>query len=283
MECRRGERHGKLFWCAFIKKKLMETRQLNLWNDSEESDNAIYNKLDLKFLLEPPQWSVRGKLSIDALAPLSMVSSMPGKYYRSQPEPTDEMLYGMIENAFGWHISVNERKALEGKLKRKFGELNKTGVGFVSLLQFHLRFSMSVIPSLLHYDDYWSQQLRGSRFTTGSREHDSRLIPLLNAAKDDERDIEIKETAGHRKDEEVINDFQNGERIHINALRSYFPQYYVSPTPREYVIPQGKYTFVIETNERLAEMLAKSIENPAAPLYLGSNDGWVEAEWEVLT
>lgn len=240
-------------------------------------------KLDLGVLLEPPNFSVRGKLTIEALAPLSMVSRMPGKYYRSQPEPTAEMLYGMLENALGWHISVKERKALGGKLKRKFGELNKTGVGFVSLLQFHLRFSISVIPSLLHYDDYWSQQLRGSRFTTGSREHDSLLIPLLNAAKDENRDIKIEERAGHRKDVEVIKDFQNGERIHIEALRSFFPQYYVSPTPREYVIPRGKYIFVFETNEKLSEMLTKAIETPAAPLYLGSNDGWIEAELEVLT
>ena len=57
--------------------------------------------LNLDFLLEPPVFSARGKLTIEALAPLSMVSSMPGKYYRSQPEPTDAMLYGMLENALG--------------------------------------------------------------------------------------------------------------------------------------------------------------------------------------
>ena len=262
-------------------KFIME--QQTLFNFIDEEKESFFDTLNLNFLLENPSFNVRGKLLIEALAPLSMVSSMPGKYYRSQPAPTNEMLYGMIENALGWHISVNERKTLEGKLRRKFGELNKTGVGFVSFLQFHLRFSVSVIPSLVHYDDYWSQHLRGSRFTTGSREHDLRLIPLLNATKDENSDIKIEERARHRRDEEVINDFQNGERIHIEALRSYFPQYYVSPTPREYVIPQGKYVFVVETNEKLAEMLAKAVENPAAPLYLGSNDGWVEAEWEVLT
>jgi hypothetical protein len=52
--------------------------------------------LDLSFLLQPPDFSARAMLTVDALAPLSMVTSMPGKYYRSQPEPTDAMLYGLL-------------------------------------------------------------------------------------------------------------------------------------------------------------------------------------------
>lgn len=238
--------------------------------------------LNLNFLLEPPDFSVRGKLTIEALAPLSMVASLPGKYYRSQPEPTEAMLYGMLENALGWHISAKERKDLSSNLKQKCGEPEKTGVGFISLLQFHLRFTTKFLPPLLHYDDYWSQHQKGSRFTTGSRNHDSRLIALLNAEKIDANDIEIKEAASHRKDSSVAFDFQSGERIHIDALRYYFPQYYISPTPRGYVLPQGVYQFVAETSTQISELIVGALENLAAPLYLGSNDGWVEANWEVF-
>jgi CRISPR-associated protein Cas5 len=239
-------------------------------------------ELNLDFLLEQPNFSVRGKLTIDALAPLSMVASLPGKYYRSQPEPTDAMLYGMLENTLGWHISTNERKDLGRKLNSRFAaELKKTGVGFVSLLQFHLRFTAKCLPPLLHYDDYWSQHQKGSRFTTGSRNHDARLIALLNATKDEANDIKIEERAGFRRDEEVIANFQNGERIHIEALRDYFPQYYISPKLREYVLPQGVYRFFAETSPQISEMISDALNNPAAPLYLGSNDGWVEANWEM--
>ena len=35
------------------------------------------------------------QLMLDALAPLSMVAKMPGKFYRSQPEPTQEMIDGL--------------------------------------------------------------------------------------------------------------------------------------------------------------------------------------------
>jgi len=98
-------------------------------------------KCDLNFLLEDPDFSTKAKLTIDALAPLSMVTSMPGKYYRSQPEPTDEMLYGLLENALGWHISTKERNELLKQLKKKHNqELYESGVGYASLLQFHLRF-----------------------------------------------------------------------------------------------------------------------------------------------
>jgi CRISPR-associated protein Cas5 len=79
------------------------------------ADMRLNMKCDLNFLLEEPDFSTKAKLTIDALAPLSMVTSMPGKYYRSQPEPTDEMLYGLLENALGWHISTKERRGFSDK------------------------------------------------------------------------------------------------------------------------------------------------------------------------
>ncbi len=236
---------------------------------------------NLNFLLEPSTFSKRGKLFIEALAPLSMVASLPGKYYRSQREPTAQMLYGLIENAFGWHISDVERKELERKLKRKFGiDLEKSGVGFISILQFHLRFSTSLIPPLLHYDDLWAQHLKGGSFIGGSRNYDSRAIKIMNAERG--KKIAINDLGGSSKDSDKLHDFDDNDKIHVNVVRPYFPQYYVSPTPREYVIPQGEYIFVVETSEILAEMVQSAFDNPAAPLYLGSNDGWVEVRWEVF-
>ena len=241
-------------------------------------------KLDLNFLLQPPDFSTRAMLTVDALAPLSMVASLPGKYYRSQREPTPQMLYGLIENALGWHVSDKERKELGKKLKDKFGEeLGKSGVGFISLLQFHLRFSTSVIPPLLHYDDLWSQHLKGASFIGGSRNYDNRAIKVMNAYRAGAVGFgDQSEAKGFSKDPNKIKAFQQGENLHLNVVRPYFPQYYVSPTPREYIIPQGEYKFVVETNETLANMLTEAFENPAAPLYLGSNDGWIEARWEVI-
>lgn len=240
--------------------------------------------LDLSFLLQPPDFSTRAMLTVEALAPLSMVTSMPGKYYRSQPEPTDAMLYGLLENALGWHIADGERKVLVKKLERRFGmKAAVTGVGYVSLLQFHARFAVKSLPTLLHYDDLWAQHLKGGSFLDGSRNYDKRVIPLMNAYRDrDKTGVTITDRANASKDSDKLNEFSNGDQIHVNVVRRFFPQYYASPTPREYVIPQGEYKYMIETSMELTQMLTDAFAAPAAPLYLGSNDGWVEASWEVM-
>jgi CRISPR-associated protein Cas5 len=239
---------------------------------------------DLKFLLKPPAFPVKAMLNVEALAPLSMVTSMPGKYYRSQPEPTPAMLYGLLENALGWHISDKERNEIRKKLQRKHGQTAaESGVGFVSILQFHLRFGIAVIPPLIHYDDYWSQHLKGGSFLGGSRNYDYRVIPLMNAQKAERVTIaDGSEQKGFSKNPELLNTFSDGDKVHINVVRKYFPQYYASPTPREYVIPKGAYKYMVETSEDLSRLIANAIENPLAPLYLGSNDGWVEVKWEVI-
>lgn len=237
--------------------------------------------LDLSFLLQPPEFNVQAMLTIEALAPLSMVTSMPGKYYRCQPEPTQEMLWGMLENALGWHLCDGERNALLKKMQKKLKvEALATGVGFKSLLQFHVRFTASVIPPLLNYDDYWAQHLKGASFVGGSRNYDYQAIPAMNALRAGQ--ITANDTGRASKDKEKIRDFKNGDVLHLNVLRPYFPQYYASPTPRGYIVPKSVYQYTLETSERLAHLIREAVQGPAAPLYLGSNDGWVEVEWEVL-
>ncbi|MFL6215833.1 MAG: hypothetical protein ACJ74J_18260 [Blastocatellia bacterium] len=253
-------------------------------------------KRDLSFLLQPPDFSMRAVLTIDALAPLSMVTSMPGKYYRSQPEPTDEMLYGLLENALGWHIT-GKTDASRDKLVKKLAqrhrvEERKSGVDFKSLLQFHVRFTTRVRPPLLHYDDLWSQHLRGASFVGGSRNYDYRAIPIMNlhsqkamppGSKKEKRKIDFNDKAEADKDPTKITTFQEWDTIHLNVVRPYFPQYYASPTPREYVIPQGAYRYRLETSKVISRHLGDALENPTAPLYLGSSDGWVEVNYEELS
>lgn len=242
--------------------------------------------MDLEYLEQPPLFSTVAVLTVDALAPLSMVAKMPGKYYRSQDAPTDEMLYGLLENALGWHISEKDRSELIKQMQKKHGGTTRaSGSGFKSLLQFHLRFGLRITNgssgAVERYDDYWSQHLRtgGLEFFGGSREHDAALIPLVNAAA--EKRISLTDSGGLR-DDNARTEFQPGDKINFSVVRSLFPRYYVSPTPREYVIPSMPYQYRVETSSELAEMIARALEDPAAPLYLGSNDGWVEASWNIF-
>ncbi len=237
--------------------------------------------LNLSILGAAPEYSQSALLTIDALAPLSMVAKMPGKYYRSQPEPTDGMLLAMLENALGWHISIKERDVLLKVLaKRHKQPAQRSGVGFGSVLQWHVRIASRQVPEAMHYDDLWAQHLRGSSFPDGSRNYDSSMIPLMNAKRGGH--ITTGDTADAKRDPELIRDFQSGDKINIALLRPHFPQYYASPTPREYIVPDGVYKYKIETSSALARVLADAIEEPSAPLYLGSNEGWVDATWEVI-
>ncbi|GAB3639225.1 hypothetical protein GCM10027422_48160 [Hymenobacter arcticus] len=207
-----------------------------------------------------------------------MVAKMPGKYYTSQSQPTEAMLLGALENALGWHIGEVERnqliKTLEKKHKRK---AQASGVGFRSLLQWHVRFGVMVVPPLLHYDDLWTQHLKGKTFVDGSRNYDAQVIPFMNAKRGGK--VTTSDAAKARKGDEALTDFREGDEISITALRPYFPQYYSSPTMRGYVEPQGAYRVGVETSAALAVVLRAAVADPAAPLYLGSNDGWIELDW----
>lgn len=238
--------------------------------------------IDISLLTETPVFSSVAILTIDALAPLSMVAKMPGKYYRSQSAPTNDMLYGLLENALGWHISEKDRSEIIKSLQKTHGTVaESSGAGFKSVLQFHLRFGLGLATapaSTLRYDDYWSQHLRtgGLEFFGGSREHDAKLIPLVNAAA--EKRVSLTDSGGVR-DQDAISNFQMGDKINLSVVRPFFPRYYVTPTPREYVVPSAPYQYHVETCEAIAAALKSAFNDPAAPLYLGSNDGWVEATW----
>ncbi len=228
-----------------------------------------------------PDYSTCGLLAIHPLAPLSMVAKMPGKYYRCQPAPTREMLYGLLENALGWHIAAPERDQIIKQLEKRLGKTTSvSGVGFRSLLQYHVRFGIGILPAVTHYNDLWSQHLHGPSFVGGSREHSYEAIPLVNAIA--EKRIQVNDRAEAGKETELLTTFQDGQMVHLNVLRPYFPQYYVSPTAREYIVADGPYQYRVETSPELATLLADAIANPASPLYLGSNDGWVDVEWRPL-
>lgn len=256
---------------------------------------------DLSFYLDPPDLTVRGVLTVEALAPLSMVAELPGQYFRSQPAPTDAMLRGMLENALGWHFDGDVRVAAIKALAKEAKKSHKKGAwkdhpwlsgkpipstsGFVSLLAHHIAFDgPRVLPAVMSYDDLWSQNLHdaaSSRFFGGSRHYDSKVEDLITRARQGR--VSFKEAADHVTlpiDEAILA--PDAAKLHFKSVRPAFPTFYASPKTREYVVPQGPFKFVARTTPRLAALIAAALESPCAPLYLGSNDGWVEARWEVM-
>lgn len=191
------------------------------------------------------------------------------------------MILGMIENALGWHFDVKERNELLKKMKKV---LNITPLssnsGFTSLLQYHVKISDD-LPQIkssksFHFDDLWSQQLKGASFIGGSKNYSYEAVPIMNAVRS--KVVTTGDTAAMDKSEGKIKSFKEGDKIHNNVLRPYFPQYYSSPTQREYVVHDSVLPYHIESSDSLLALISDALNDPKAPLYLGSNDGWIEAQ-----
>jgi CRISPR-associated protein Cas5 len=264
--------------------------------------------MDLSFFTEPPELEQKAILKVAALAPLSMVSAQPGSYFRSELAPTLDMIYGMLENALGWHFEEKTRrtlfKALQKVAKKKHGKKenyrnsdwlkgksNHSGSGYFSFLQYHLSlFLERADEQPMTYDDLWSMHLRtqGDSFVGGSRNYDNSLENLISISRkrlraEDGKELQPAITFGDKKDFvtlslQKLRKLTEG-KIKTTSLKPHFPHYYVSPKVRGYVVPKQHYFFRAECTKQLSQLLEKAIGNPSAPLYLGSNDGWVDVKW----
>jgi CRISPR-associated protein Cas5 len=220
--------------------------------------------IDLSLLLEKPAFDTKAVLTIEALSPLSIVVSLPGKYYRSQQEPTDLMQFAIIENIMGWHFGEIIRKEIIKKVKdsnRKDLKFQQTGSGYINLLQNHIKIENKVIPDSINYDDLWSQHLKHNdeRHIKGSRNYSWKIEKFVNNVKNGEEKIEI-----------------------LKNKIDFYPHYYISPTPREYIIPKGLYKYLIASSKEILNFINNYITDPVSPPYLGSNDGWINLIMEII-
>jgi len=206
-------------------------------------------------------------LKIKPLAPLSMVSSMPGSFYRSNPEPTKSMIYGMLENIMGWHYSDQIRASLKKYLQKKFKTekreviVDSSGAGFNPIIQNFISIEkLFVRPSAMSYNDLWTQHLKhdDKRHFDGVRNYDWRHTKLINTISESEKATILKE------------------------IGNTFPKYYQSPKKREYVIVQGEYIYEVNVLGSYKDEIINRINNPVSPPYLGASEGWVDVTLEIL-
>ncbi|QOJ27507.1 MAG: hypothetical protein HRU80_00965 [Ignavibacteriales bacterium] len=215
------------------------------------------NKISLDFLLQEPTFDKTLVLKITPLTPLSMVSKLPGSYYHSSLEPTNQMVFGMIENLLSFHFSPDIRNQIEKRLKKEFKKsfnaLPESGSGYKSILSNHIKIeSINKPEETTSFEDLWSQQLKRNDkgHLNGSRNYDWRLEQKLDTLEE-------------------------------KLQTQYYPYYYISPTNREYILCKGSYSIALTTNKELAQRIREGLSNLNTPLYLGSNDGWIEVIAEV--
>lgn len=210
----------------------------------------------------------RGMLRIMPLAPLSMVSSVPGSFYRSSHEPSAIMIYGMLENIVGWHYSPEIRKSLKKavlkrhkKSKEEYVSLSAES-GFEPFIQNYIKVTRLFLrPSVQTFTDLWTQHQKHNdkRHFDGVRNYDWRYVRQINSAGNDpEKAALLKEHTSH------------------------FPNYYQSPKRREYIIASGEFIYEIQVADIFVNQLMEAINNPVSTPYLGTSEGWVDVNIELV-
>jgi len=226
--------------------------------------------LDLSLLQKPPELNKEVILDITPLAPLSMVSELPGSYYKTLKSPSKKMLCGLFENILEWHIDAKDRKEIVKEVKKirkkqklEFPEV-KSGSNFSPLLMEYFEVKLEMVPILLHFDDYWSKAFRRADAIvhpkgTFNLSHD--LIPKK------------RELPRNKKKPSQVED-KSLEEFFKNNKKGY-PLYYSSPTGREYISIQGKYQFKIGMEALLYQMMKEKLASVNIA-HLGNSEGWVD-------
>lgn len=237
--------------------------------------------LDLEILKKIPEPNLKVILEIEPLAPLSMVSELPGSYYKTLKSPDKKMLCGLFENILGWHISLAHRKEIfkeltsirkeQAKKNSKFEFVDGTkGSTYIPLLMDFFEIKLLVVPETVFYDDLWSKAYRRSDADVhpkGTFNLDYHIIPLKRQQpRDKDKPQKIDNVA-------LFDFFKNN-------VDSY-PLYYSTPTSREYVFVKGKYQIQIEIDSDLFKRLWDRLtcENLG---YIGNSEGWIDLKLKQL-
>lgn len=222
--------------------------------------------MEIKLLLEKPQVNKLVKLIIQPLAPLSMVSEIPGTYYKAQDIPDKYKLCGVFENILGWHFSRNDRVKIAKRI-REFNQKslkNKTynswqsNSGFQPLLFDFFELGMTVKSMGVNYNDLWKRSF-------------SRMDADVHPKGTPNLDYKVlREKYPALKSQDLLSFFKKNKGA--------FPMFYTSPTLREYIDYSGEQIQVkLTMDTNLYNLLITSLDD-SSMAYLGNSEGWVEIE-----
>lgn len=232
--------------------------------------------LDIRLLKKIPELDKDIILEIEPLAPLSMVSDLPGSYYKTLKSPSKKMLCGLFENILGWHFDGADRTEIFKELKkiRKKQRITipeeSNGSTFLPLLMEYFEVKLEMFPMPMHFDDYWSRAFRRADAIVhpkGTFNLSYELIP-------EKRNLPRNEKKPKQVEDKSL------EKFFIDNKES-FPLFYSSPTGREYIQIDGKYQFKISINSTLYQILIEKLSSYNIG-YLGNSEGWVDIKFKEL-
>ena len=235
------------------------------------------SNIDLSILKKLPELKTQAVLSIRPLAPLSMVSELPGSFYKTMKYPSKKMLCGLFENMLGWHFDNKLRleifKDMVKVRKKQKIDLKKEqlihGSTYLPLLMdyFDILGNISLIEfkSMFNYSDLWNRGYRrpeSNIHLNGCRNIDVSLVAERYNLFTKWNDLTSKKESKAKKDEWVKNNIGK------------VPYFYTSPTPREYICLDAVMEIPLMLDANFAELLLAEakISNIC---YLGNSEGWV--------
>lgn len=221
-------------------------------------------EIDISILSREPNKTEEITLIIEPLTPLSMVTDLPGSYYKSQKAPSKKMLCGLIENIIGWRFPGKIRADILNTIKRGKKKLPKyeEGSTYKPLLMDYfdvIGTPVVTFDSLCFYDDLWA------------RNHSRKDSPLEHAIKC----RNVSQTLIDSWKCEINADSENKKEIN-EKYKGQIPNFYpVLPTKREYIsMKNGQYRYTLKMDPELLNVLASCIEEYNIG-YLGNSEGWV--------
>ena len=115
--------------------------------------------MDINIIKQKPKITEKIRLIIQPLAPLSMVSDIPGTYYKTQNTPDKHKICGLFENMLGWHFSVNDRNKINKELKKKdkTRKENESNSSYKPLLFDFFDITLSYTGKTIQYNDLWKK------------------------------------------------------------------------------------------------------------------------------
>lgn len=225
------------------------------------------DKIDLSILEKIPDPNMSVILEIEPLAPLSMVSDLPGSFYKSLKKPSKKMLCGLFENILGWHIDLADRKLILKELQKLRKKQNKSfndptiGSTYIPFLMDYFEIELTIIPHMFAYDDLWSKAYRRADATVHAKGTQNISFEILT----DKRNLKLNDKGGIDEDTLAIFFKDNLDK---------YPLYYSTPTTREYIYIEDKYQIKITMDGQLYNLLKTNL-NKTNMGYLGHNEGWV--------
>lgn len=258
--------------------------------------------MNIKLLLSKPVLNKRIKLIIEPLAPLSMVSELPGTYYKNQEVPDKFKLAGLFENVLGWQFDKKDRediiKYLKKYFKKNFKEsdfdIDKSNSSYQPLLLDYFEVGMVYKPETVSYEDLWQRsfsRMDADVHPKGTINIDYETLRkkdwIIREAKQQESIKEKIKTLNPNEDKDEINDLK--EKINKTPLlkffidnRKFYPMFYTSPTLREYTdYMGGQIQISLTLDNRLLMELNKALDS-CSSAYLGNSEGWIEIKIEEL-